>query len=666
MWSSVPSFQPFGDIPCPGGARCEVPYCLFSHDAAKLQAAKPSSLDGGREVKRLKMSDGTKESALQTTPDPRQAATRPVFVGSIAPKKPSHLPNKGKSTDHNVPGRASSPAKGSNALPRSATRPISRPPKPTEAKLEPTPETVVKLYPRKLPQDPASFTRRLLLLQKLHQYMAPLNEEVARSNAPLVKVLHLSANQLNKVVIEEEERIALQHTAVYENVVKQRLVALKKMSLDDWIGARKEVIAKEQEAIAKAKGEAPAKPPPEAVNSGLTPKEEVIFLSRLVSPQAGLDTHGYVTEMPTETDLEDARAVLRLADGWEVCERCKTRFQVFPDRREEDGALTTGGRCTHHWGKRIFPRRSQIELPGPPRLSCCHEPLGSPGCTTHDTHVFKVSDVNRLSLIMPFIETPENDKIEPHTAVCFDCEMGFTTQGLEVLRITAVSWPTHKPLLDVLVRPLGQLLDVNTRFSGVTADQYFNAIPYDPKNPTTDPNELRIVDSPYVARKLLLSFIGPGTPVLGHALENDLNTIRLIHPTIVDTVILYPHHQGLPYRNGLRNLARIHLGLDIQQGGAAGHDSSEDARATGELVRFKVAQEWKMMKHDGWEIRDEGVFPPMPPDGPPLIKAPPAASMFAPVANSMLGAKPAEKRKLSEFEEGGEKKGDEPLAKRQG
>jgi RNA exonuclease 1 len=488
--------------------------------------------------------------------------------------------------------------------------------------------------------------------------MTPLNNKVAQSTVPLVKALHLSDNQLNKLVLEEEEQIANSNGSVYENVLKQRLVALKKMSLDDWIKTREEALAKAKQALAKARGEKPLKPPPEPVVTGLTSKEEVIFLSRIISPQAGLDAHGYVTKLPTEAELEDARAGLRSAGFWEACDRCNTRFQVFPDRREEDGALTTGGRCSHHWGRRVFPKRSKGDLPGPTRMSCCNEPVGSPGCTAHDTHVFKVSDVKRLSVIMPFIETPENDKVEPHTAVCFDCEMGYTTQGLELLRITAVSWPTHKPLLDVLVRPLGQLLDLNTRFSGVTAKQYFNAAPYDPENPPTDPKKIGIVDSPYVARDLFLKLISPQTPVLGHALENDLNTIRLIHPTIVDTVILYPHQQGLPIRNGLRNLAKIHLGLDIQQGGAAGHDSFEDAWATGELVRCRVAREWKLLKGEGWEIRDEGVFPPMPPGAPPMA-APPAPSMFTPIAGSILEAKPAEKRKHSEVEEDGETAGGE-------
>jgi hypothetical protein len=97
--------------------------------------------------------------------------------------------------------------------------------------------------------------------------------------------------------------------------------------------------------------------------------------------------------------------------------------------------------------------------------------------------VYNVKDPNRLSLIMPFIETPENDKVPKDTAVCFDCEMGYTTNGLEMLRLTVITWPQHKPLIDVLVRPLGHVLDFNTRFSGITADQFLNAKPYDAANP---------------------------------------------------------------------------------------------------------------------------------------------------------------------------------------
>jgi len=45
------------------------------------------------------------------------------------------------------------------------------------------------------------------------------------------------------------------------------------------------------------------------------------------------------------------------------------------------------------------------------------------------------------------------------------------------------------------------------------------------------------------------------------------------------------------------------LGRDIQTGhGAAGHDSKEDAIATGDLVRWQVAKKWKEMKRAGWKV----------------------------------------------------------------
>ncbi len=55
-----------------------------------------------------------------------------------------------------------------------------------------------------------------------------------------------------------------------------------------------------------------------------------------------------------------------------------------------------------------------------------------------------------------------------------------------------------------------------------------------------------------------------------------------------------------------------HLERDIQMGGPKGHDSKEDARAAGELVRLKVAESWKMMKRDGWTVKDEEFHPPLP------------------------------------------------------
>ena len=498
--------------------------------------------------------------------------------------------------------------------------------------------------PRKLKKEPTTFTKRVTLLKALHAYMKPHNDKMVKAVRPEIKALHLSLDQLNKLAVDEEEQIARTNQSVYENVLKQRLVKLKTMTPEAWVKERREALAKER-------GDPPKKAPPKKVDTGLTAKEEVVFLSMLSCPQTGLDAHGYVTRLPSQAELDETQKVYEAAGFWEECDRCSTRFQVFRERREEDGALTTGGPCRHHWGKRIFAKKNKnAAVPEPTRLTCCNEPVGSPGCSTHDTHVYNVKDPKRLSLMMPFVETPENDNAPPCTAVCFDCEMGYTTNGLEMLRLTAISWPQHKPLVDVLVRPLGHLLDVNTRFSGVTMEQFLDAKPYDPEHPKPVRSDLRIVESPHAARDLFLSHISPTTPVLGHALENDLNTIRLIHPNIIDTVLLYPTRQGLPFRHGLRNLAKMHLGEDIQQGGAAGHDSYEDARTTGELVRFKVKEKWKSLKDDGWVVKEDGVFPPMP-EGPPPPKAPFVPSMVPVAPMAELEGNVAVKRKFKADEE---------------
>jgi RNA exonuclease 1 len=647
MWPLVPAYRNFANIPCPSAGRCELPNCIFSHEVTSSLGMRSSpsrnvaAPERESDVKRMKLNSGVKEPVAPSASP--EADHKPVFVGSIMSKdkKPATKEDPSGASTPAAPPRPNAANKATETMPQSATRPVSPPPTAATPKVAPKPDAPVALLPRKLAKEPVPFTKRLTLLKALHTYMKPQNDKIAKAVKPEIRALHLSPNQLNRLAVDEEAKLALDNPSVYENILKQRLVKLKGMTPEIWVKERREAVAKER-------GDAPKKPQPTKIDTGLTSREEVVFLSMLICPQEGLDKHGYVTELPSEADLNETHLAQLSASGWEECDRCATRFQVFPERREEDGALTTGGQCTHHWGKRIFPKRVKNAAPEPTRLSCCNETVGSPGCVTHDTHVFKISDPKRLSLVMPFVETPENDKAPRHTAVCFDCEMGYTTYGLELMRLTVISWPLHKPLIDVLVRPLGHVLDVNTRFSGITAEQFLNAKPYDPENPKPNRNNLRIVESPYEARNLFLSHVSRDTPVLGHALENDLNTIRLIHPTIIDTILLYPTRQGLPYRHGLRTLAKLHLGEDIQQGGAAGHDSFEDARTTGELVRFKIKEKWKIMKHDGWQIMEDNVLPPMPSGAPPLeaSSAPAAPSMVPAAVTAVMEDKAAEKRKI--------------------
>ncbi|OAL48894.1 RNA exonuclease-like protein Rex3 [Pyrenochaeta sp. DS3sAY3a] len=634
MWPASPAHRHFANVACPSGPRCELPHCIFGHDitlpttAESSPATKVTSLAQHSAINRQSVHDEAKQTLTN------ESVASVVPEGTFALTKMPNNSSASRVVVHTAPP---------TTLPRSVLRSVSPPTKTNTSNFTSKSDAPVSLMPRKLNKEPATLSKRFTLLKLLHTYMKPLNDKIATAVKLDIKALHLSPNQLIRIAVDEEEKIAKENESVYENILKQRLFKLKTMTPELWVKERREALAKER-------NDPPRKTPPKRVETGLDSDQEIAFLSLLKCPLTGLDAHGYVTRPPTMEELEEALKAHAAAHCWEECDRCNSRFQVFPERREEDGAFTTGGQCRYHWGKRSFAKRTKNAVPEPSRFTCCNEPVGSPGCTVHSTHVYNVKDPKRLSIVMPFLETPENEKAPPRSAVCFDCEMGYTTNGLELLRITAISWPSHRPLIDVLVRPLGHILDVNTRFSGITAEQFVNAKPYDPGNPKPVRSNLCIVDSPHAARELLLAHLSPTTPVLGHALENDLNTIRLIHPTIVDTVLLYPTRQGLPYRHGLRFLAKTHLSEDIQQGGAAGHDSFEDARTTGELIRFKIREKWKTLKVDGWQIRDGGVFPPMPTGIPPSEKLSAHSSMVPIATMAKLEGTAAQKRKFDKTE----------------
>lgn len=73
----------------------------------------------------------------------------------------------------------------------------------------------------------------------------------------------------------------------------------------------------------------------------------------------------------------------------------------------------------------------------------------------------------------------------------------------------------------------------------------------------------------------------------GHSLENDLCALRLVHHRVIDTAICYHHNSGPPYKPALRWLTTSYLDRAIQVG-EHGHDSTEDARATMDLVRLRL------------------------------------------------------------------------------
>ncbi|KAL8676335.1 MAG: hypothetical protein Q9186_007141 [Xanthomendoza sp. 1 TL-2023] len=612
----------FNQTPCPEYPQCSLTPCLFSHDRSpalsdsttqqKTSAVHTLELqedvdggDGPRKRRRISTSVQDDTSSVSTSSvssqSSRESATRPMQDSDDAlPRTASRVISPPPLRANRAP--ISKPAQVSDTKAAGAqTNENVSSPQPV-AKQGHAPKTKApgeSLNPRMLLNPPVSHPIRLRLLTMLHEQMTRLNDEVKKSDDASKATLTLSDAELITQALDEESQTARKSPTVYQNVIKSRIMVLKKMKLAVWKDERSKKVAERL-----PKGVSGEKGLPKPIETGLTPAEETIFVPRLAAQQEGLNNHGYVTTIPTEPELETARKGVESAQGWEQCDRCSTRFQVFPGRREEDGALTSGGQCTYHWAKPRRPDTVKGENKSrDAKYACCDETVGvSTGCTKAPSHVFKISDPKRLALIMPFETTPASDRADGPGAVCFDCEMGYSTCGMELIRLTATAWPDGREILDVLVRPLGEVLDLNSRFSGVWPDDYANAV-HDDKTAQqmTDDGKprLQIVNSPFKARKLLFELLGPDTPLIGHALENDLNAVRILHPTIVDTALLYPHPRGLPLRFGLKMLMKKHLDRDIQMAGSQGHDSKEDARAAGDLVRYRIGEMWRKMKGEG-------------------------------------------------------------------
>ncbi|EJU06041.1 hypothetical protein DACRYDRAFT_85886 [Dacryopinax primogenitus] len=250
-----------------------------------------------------------------------------------------------------------------------------------------------------------------------------------------------------------------------------------------------------------------------------------------------------------------------------TCERCGTEFAVH-------GEGFDSAECKFHWAR---PRMQKV--PGGKKekfYACCQSSDSREGCQL-GAHVFRELSTEDLHARHPFTPTApfaaDKGKGTMLDVVALDCEMIYTTQGMSCARVTVVDAGGNEVLdelvrLDEGVKPL----DYNTRFSGIRSLQ--NAV----------------LDLEGV-RAALSHIIGPETIIIGHALENDLKTMRMLHYRVVDTAVVFPHHHGAPIRHALRELVKVHLGQLIQTAGAEGHSSAEDATAALNLVKFWVKRE---------------------------------------------------------------------------
>ncbi|KAI8974345.1 hypothetical protein BDB01DRAFT_807117 [Pilobolus umbonatus] len=171
---------------------------------------------------------------------------------------------------------------------------------------------------------------------------------------------------------------------------------------------------------------------------------------------------------------------------------------------------------------------------------------------------------------------------EKKDIVAVDCEMVKTVKGTALARITLVS-EDGEVLLDELVKPEDEVVDYLTRYSGIT--------PYMLDHATCSLRR---------AQKHVRKIVDHNVILVGHGLENDLKALKLVHPYCADTSLMYDHYRGPPYKCSLKYLTKAFLNRTIQvsHDDSMGHDSIEDAKATLELFKLKLANKPSFGRHN--------------------------------------------------------------------
>ncbi|KAH9951613.1 Rexo1 protein [Amylocystis lapponica] len=458
---------------------------------------------------------------------------------SIPAKRPIHSTDRPPATSHHASSGAEPPAK----LRR--TGPTTRPSAISTASHT---STGVPLLRVTAAQSQVAVPVRQAMLKNLYEHFCVLYEKILITNPTLAS---------EHALRQEEEVYHKSNKLTYRHAVISSIASLKKRDFPDSISHPS--VGTDADVAARA----------EAQKKMDALRLTAVHIENHVLSVDEMERWGYIVDTPAG----EGGSRPSEAGSIKTCERCGQPFKV--KRREE------ADECVFHWGR---PFTSKADGERRRVYNCCSRSFGEEGCA-RGPHVFYDSSPEDLHLRHAFSFTRpaslpdssgEGPSIATDTAldiVAMDCEMIYTTGGMRVARVSVVD-STGKEVFDELVRMDDgvEVIDYNTRFSGITPEAHASAL------------------LPLAAiRASLDALINSRTIIIGHGLENDLKTLRMLHHRCVDTAIMFPHPSGPPYRRALRALAKDFLGKTIQTGGGTtGHSSVEDSVATLDLVRWHV------------------------------------------------------------------------------
>lgn len=153
-----------------------------------------------------------------------------------------------------------------------------------------------------------------------------------------------------------------------------------------------------------------------------------------------------------------------------------------------------------------------------------------------------------------------------------DCEMCKTSIGASELTRVSIIDEEGNEFYETLVRPDNKIIDYVTKFSGITPELMKNVS-----------KTLKDV------HKDLRDKLPPDAILVGQSLNFDLNALKVMHPYVIDTSILFNVTGTAGTKTKLKVLTKKFLQRDIQCS-SGGHNSIEDCSASLELVKLKLSK----------------------------------------------------------------------------
>ncbi|CAH0547861.1 unnamed protein product [Brassicogethes aeneus] len=151
-----------------------------------------------------------------------------------------------------------------------------------------------------------------------------------------------------------------------------------------------------------------------------------------------------------------------------------------------------------------------------------------------------------------------------------DCEMCRTSTGdLELTRVSVVD-ENLKTFYDTLVKPDNKIVDYLTQYSGINAKMM--------KNVTK-----KLADVQQDLRRLLPK----DAIIVGQSLSNDFHALKMMHPYVIDTSVIFNLTGDRTRKTKLQTLTREFLRERIQES-KKGHCSTEDSLACMKLTQLKL------------------------------------------------------------------------------